>query len=228
MCAGFLTGEKKIDLLRSESVKSLRVLNNQKSTDFENAMHGKIAILTAALLSRHKGGETILDWVNYASKGETEDISDAKRFKGVFSNVSMLFDDSETVNFFIKRKPDLLKSTLATLLEEVRAQKIESMFNTSVASMSADVKLRQLQTLLHSVVTSTSADKQMKEIATRLILRLGLVFASAECLLLAAELSKSQNIDIAYDLMPLLEKSEKMLTFVKPNESEGGSPYQLK
>ena len=66
-------------------------------------MHGKIAVLTAALLSRHKGGETILDWVNYASKEEVEsEIPAAKRFKGVFSNVSMLFDDAETINFFVR------------------------------------------------------------------------------------------------------------------------------
>ena len=109
------------------------MLNNPNSTEFENVMHGKIAILTAALLSRHKGGESILDWVNYASKEEVEgEIPEIKRFKGVFSNVSMLFDDAETINFFVRQKPALLKSVLAALLEEVRAQSMKSMFKSTV------------------------------------------------------------------------------------------------
>ena len=106
------------------------MLNNPKSREFESQMHGKIAILTAAVLARHKGGESLLDWADYASKEESEgEIPATERFEGVLSNAITIFDDEETVNFFVRQKPALLKSALATLLEEVRAQSMKSMFN---------------------------------------------------------------------------------------------------
>ena len=48
------------------------MLNNPKSTEFEQQMHGKVAILTAAMLVRHQGGDSIDDWMTYASKEEAD------------------------------------------------------------------------------------------------------------------------------------------------------------
>ena len=48
----------------------LRVENNEKATKFEGAMNAKIAILTAELLMRHKGGEEVVDFLTHALKQE--------------------------------------------------------------------------------------------------------------------------------------------------------------
>ena len=65
-------------------MKQLRVLNNPKSIEFESQMHGKIAILIAAMLVRHQGGDSIDDWVTYASKEEA-DISSLDHFDSAFA-----------------------------------------------------------------------------------------------------------------------------------------------
>ena len=52
------------------------------------------------------------------------------------------------------------------------------------------------------------ADKAMRTLAVRLLLRLGMSYGLAEDMLLAADLQAELSLDVTYDLMPLLEKSE--------------------
>ena len=56
--------------LITTDIKQLRVENNAKAIEFESFVMGKIGILTAQLLSRHKGGESIDDWLEHAKKEE--------------------------------------------------------------------------------------------------------------------------------------------------------------
>lgn len=49
-------------------VKLLRVENNPSAIAFEAVMHGKIGILSAMLLARHKGDESIDNFLVHATK----------------------------------------------------------------------------------------------------------------------------------------------------------------
>ncbi len=50
-----------------------------------------------------------------------------------------------------------------------------------------DLKLQKIRKLLIAIVRSSNSDLGMKTLATRLMLRLGYAFATAEDMLLAAE-----------------------------------------
>ena len=62
----------------------------------------------------------------------------------------------------------------------------------------------------------------MKTLAVRLLLRLGMAYAVAEDMLLAADLQAELSIDVTYDLSPLLSKSEKLRSYVIPRKSDSG------
>ena len=87
-----------------------------------------------------------------------------------------------------------------------------------------------MRTLLTSIVNSPNADRDMKTLAVRLLLRLGYAYASAENMLLAADMQAELQLDVTWDLMPLLDKSEKMRKYIPPSSgsSEGGDPYALR
>lgn len=76
-----------------------------------------------------------------------------------------------------------------------------------------------LKTMIKSDVTETA----LKTLAVRLLLRLGFVYATAEDMLLAAELQVEYNLDISYELMPLLDKSEAMRAYVPPAKPDDSS-----
>ena len=73
------------------------------------------------------------------------------------------------------------------------------------------------------------ADKAMRTLAVRLLLRLGMAYGLAEDMLLAADLQAELSLDVTYDLMPLLEKSEKMRKYVPPSKpGQEGESWQKK
>ena len=72
-------------------------------------MHGKIGILTAALLTRHKGGDTIEDWLTYASKEETV-MGDTHQMSSAF-NVALLCN-VDSLNFLLASQPAFLAAVL--------------------------------------------------------------------------------------------------------------------
>lgn len=49
-------------------------------------------------------------------------------------------------------------------------------------------------------------------------------------MLLAADMQAELQLDVTWDLMPLLDKSEKMRKYIPPSSSssEGGDPYAMK
>ncbi len=64
-----------------------------------------------------------------------------------------------------------------------------------------------------------------KTLALRLLLRLGYIFNSSHDLLLVAEMQRRERIDISWELMPLLDGSEKLRAFVAPSSSGNVEPY---
>ena len=57
-----------------------------------------------------------------------------------------------------------------------------------IKKLNKDLKLQKLRKLLNAIVRSNNSDKTMKTLAVRLMLRLGYAFATAEDMLMAAEL----------------------------------------
>ena len=80
-----------------------------------------------------------------------------------------------------------------------------------------------MRKLLTAIARSSSAETAMKTLAVRLLLRLGYVFATAEDMLLAADLQAELKLDVTWELMPLLDKSEKMRPYLPPARPGDGS-----
>ena len=70
-------------------------------------------------------------------------------------------------------------------------------------------------------VVRNSADKTLQTIAVRLMLRLGLIFASAQDMMMAADLQSELRLDVSWELVPILSTSEKLKTFVPANNRSG-------
>ena len=129
----------------------------------------------------------------------------------------------DSLNFLLTSQPAFLSAILEKLLEQARATDMGSLCEKdSIKNLSRDVKLKQMRTLLKAIARSSSADTTMKTLAVRLILRLGYVFATAEDMLLAADLQAELQLDVTWELMPLLDKSEKMLQYIPPSKESSG------
>ena len=130
----------------------------------------KIGILTAQLLARHKGGDSVDDWLAHAQKEEV-DMGAATAMGNFFSSV--LFCDVNSIE---------------TLLEQARGTEMGKFCERQdLKKLGNDVKLQQIRQLLCAIINSSNSDKAMKTLAARLMLRLGYVFATAQDMLMAAE-----------------------------------------
>ena len=160
--------------------------NNEKSVEFESSIQGKIGILTAALLTRHKGGDTIIDFLEHATKQET-DMGATNAMGGVFSSILMCNVDS--IDFLLTNAKGFLQGTLTELLEQARGVDMGKFCErTNINQLSGDLKLMHIRKLLLAIVKSANSDTEMKSLAVRLMLRLGYAYATAEDMLNAAEL----------------------------------------
>ena len=93
---------------------------------------------------------------------------------------SILLCDINTIEVILKNATTFLKDVLETLLEQARGVEMGKFCETQ--------DLQKLRKLLNAIVRSNNSDKTMKTLAVRLMLRLGYAFATAEDMLMAAEL----------------------------------------
>lgn len=84
-----------------------------------------------------------------------------------------------------------------------------------------------MREVLVAIVNSGKSDKGLKTVVVRLILRLGYIHSTAEELMLAAEMQSTHKLDLTWDLMPLLEKTEKYRKYTPPAkvDSSSGDPF---
>ena len=145
----------------------------------------KIGILTAQLLARHKGGDSVDDWLAHAQKEEV-DMGAATAMGNFFSSV--LFCDVNSIETILQNANDFLKKILEALLEQARGTEMGKFCERQdLKKLGNDVKLQQIRQLLCAIINSSNSDKAMKTLAARLMLRLGYVFATAQDMLMAAE-----------------------------------------
>jgi len=206
-------------MLRQEDVKLLDVRNIDSSIQFEKQMLGKIGTLTALFMLRHKTGEDkLVDWLTHASKAEL-DMSSQTVLENGFN--SLLMVNEKTVEFMLANQPAFLKGILEGLLEQARGGKMGQYIPESISKLGRDMRLKYMRKILSFIAESGSADQSMKTLSTRLILRMGYLHATSEDLLLAADMQQSYDLDLTWDLMPLLETSEKVKAFVPPAKPSG-------
>ena len=72
--------------------------NIVQAVDFEKKMQGKIGTLTALFMTRHKGGDKLVDWLTHASKYEL-DMAGSSVLECGFN--SLLMVNEKTVEFML-------------------------------------------------------------------------------------------------------------------------------
>ena len=174
-------------------------------------MHAKIATLTAMLMSRHKGGDSVEDWIQY-SKSLEKDVSSKTQFQNCYNDILMC--NAESLDFLLKNQPAFLKSTIEQLLAMARRSDGSPLDENLV-------KLMGLRKFLEAIVEAPSSEKAMKTLACRTILCLGYRAQTSWDLMLAAELQAKHQLDITWELMPLLDKSEKQRKYIPPGSNSG-------
>ena len=130
---------------------------------------------------------------------------------------SLLMVNEQTVEWMLENQASFLRGILEGLLKQVREGEMGQYDpGTDLNLLGRDVRLKKMRNVLHAIVESNKADLSLKNIAVRLILRLGYVHSTSQDLILAAELQEKHKLDVTWDLMPLLDKSEKPRAFVPP------------
>ena len=139
---------------------------------------------------------------------------------------SMLLCREGTVEYIIQNDKEFILNLVSEMLEQARGVGQGDFVKGAFKHLHHDLKLLRLRKLLSIIIRSANSGDELRSQAIRLLLRLGYMFSSAHDMLLAAEFQKEYSVDISYDLMPLLDKSESFLKFVvvKPSsESDGPS-----
>ena len=155
----------------------MRVENNEKATEFEKEIQGKIGVLTAQLLARHKGSESIDDWLEHATKAEA-DMGSEDSMSGVFSSILMC--DINTIEHIIVNAKRFVMGVLTQMLEQARGTELGKFGKEKgFEHLSHDLKLMRIRELLVAIIKSANSGEEMRSLAVRLMLRLGYVFASA-------------------------------------------------
>jgi hypothetical protein len=157
----------------------------------------KISTLSALLMLRHKGGESMDDLLVHARKRE-DDQSDADKTAGLFRALTLCTPGS--LEFMLSKEPDFVKRVLTDLLEQTRGVELGRFYEGEhLNQLAGERRLQDLRELL-LVAARGSADRSIQALAVRLILRLGYIFASAQDCLLAADLQAELRIDISWEL----------------------------
>ena len=115
----------------------LRVENNPKALAFEEIMQGKIRILTAKLLTRHKGGDSVADWLTHAAEAEAE-AGAKEAAASVF--VTALLCNEDTMAFLLENQPAYLAGVLEAMLEQLRHLDLGKLATEETEALSADSK----------------------------------------------------------------------------------------
>ena len=205
-------------------MKQCPVDQNEKVSLLEKDMQMKMGVLTAWLMTRHKNGSTIDDLLEHARKAES-DLQQDQAFTSAFRSIVLC--SPSALKYMLANEPGFVRDLLEGLLEQTRGVTLGYQKNNAdTKSLAEDVRLKQLRALLIEVVNNNQADQDLKTSAVRLMLRLGYIFGSAQDLLMAADLQETLCLDISWDLMPLLDKSEKLRKYIPPfKSSDNGEPY---
>ena len=148
-------------------------------------MNIKIDIITSLLYARYQGGNNLDDFFTYANKFMQEKESG---IHAVLVQNSILLCTPETVVNMIKSDANVLKVAVEQLLASKKLIGAGQLFvdNTQERYLYDDLYNMKLRHVLVSVIKSDESAGELRELSIKLLLRMGLVSASAEDLLRAA------------------------------------------
>ena len=94
----------------------------------------------------------------------------------------------------------LLKSILEEMYNSTKSASPKDMFSASAEGFIQDLRLKKLRGLLIKTISDNTSQGELRDLCVRLLLRIGLISASPEDLLLAAKYQFEFKIDISNEL----------------------------
>ena len=179
-------------------------------------MQLKTAILTGLFFLRHQGGsDAAEDFFTFAKKYIEKQNS---HFVYECELNSNLIYNTQTLLKALEVNPSLVQDAVQKLLDSSEKIAPAALFSCEAKGFKDDLQYMTLRRILLKYVEQ--ADGLARDLTIKLLLRWGLIRASAEDLLHAAQLSKRYNVDISSDLEFFCKSSE---VFKKPAPSANAS-----
>lgn len=159
---------------------------NSQAAEYEAAIQYKVAIFTSLFFSRQEvAAEAKSDFFAFAK--EYMAGQDAKfNYNGALS--TSFFANQSTIVSLLSDNVDVVKSTIQHLLVTCENMGDKSLFSVDHKGFQDDLIHQKLRSIVLAVLNSEQADTELKTLCVKLILRWGIVRASGEDLLLAAQL----------------------------------------
>ena len=128
-----------------------------------------------------------------------------------------LLSSPKMLETLINGNPAIFKVTLERLLAASGMLSPSTFFSTEASSFSEDLHYMQLRRIM--VGSIQYGDVQVKELAIKTLLRLGVIRASPEDLMLAAQLMQKYKVDCSSELEAFCKSSE---VFTPPADPGSG------
>ena len=165
--------------------KQVVIPTNQSAGTFESAMQLKVMILSALFFVRHQGGsEAMDDFFTFARKHIDAQPQPDFVYRSELQSLQLL--DADARESLATRNLAHFKNVVDRLLHATMRIDPQRLFSSEAASFSDDLCHMQMRRILLSVL-ERSEDQEARQLIVRLLLRWGVVRASAEDLLLAAQ-----------------------------------------
>lgn len=150
-------------------------------------MQHKIMIFSGMFYGRLKeDDQNQEDFFEYAEKYIKEAQDTTSGYKNALTSTFLATADSMPA--LLTTHPHLVKSMVQQLLASSAKIAPQSLFGTTQQNFEEDLVHQRIRKMLLSVIFSDQPDGELDELCIRLLLRFGMARASAEDLLLAAQL----------------------------------------
>ena len=157
-------------------------------------MHAKVAAFTAMIMSRCKDKAPKATDFSETVAGYMKQLGPSADFDAAFQ--SSFLTSLEQIASTIDHHSEAFERVVTSLLEDANKMKPGSKFTKATSGFYDDLRLANLRKILSAIVESPSASASLRLNCVRLMLRLGVVFASAEDLLNAAMLQQKFKLDL--------------------------------
>ena len=150
-------------------------------------MQYKIMIFSGLFFGRMKDDDANeVDFFEYTEKYIRDAQDTTSNYKNALTSNFLATADSMPA--LLTTHPQLVKSMVQQLLDASEKIAPQSLFGTTQQNFEEDLVHQRIRKMLLSVIFSDQKDGELDELCVRLLLRFGMARASAEDLLLAAQL----------------------------------------
>lgn len=180
---------------------------NTSAAEYIERNNLRTAILISKLYSRHKSGpqakeEDILAFLQKFLAEQGPEFS----YESALG--ATMLATPQTLAATMQSSPHLFKSTVSQLLALTETMEPVKKFELKATTLSQDFIHEKLRRVVLSAIERADTDPKTRELSIKLLLRWGLLRASAEDLLLAARLQSKHGVDVARELEALCKTDE--------------------